>query len=54
MPYDSHTDTEQLKTPSQASETKEDRVNPPTSPVGLVRGEIPYQLIKQMQVSLWK
>lgn len=42
MPYDSHTDFEQLKIPSQASETKEALVHPPTSQFGVNRGEVPY------------
>lgn len=41
MPYDSHTDFEQLKTP-QASETKEAAAHPSTSQFGVERGEMPY------------
>lgn len=39
MPYDSHVDIEQLKTPSQASETKEAAAHPPTSHFGADRGK---------------
>lgn len=42
MPYDSHTDFGQLKTLSQASETKEAAAHPPTSQFGVDRGEMPY------------
>lgn len=42
MPYDSRIDSEQLKTPSQASETKEAAAHLLTSQFGVDRGEVPY------------